>query len=86
MTLPVPLPIRSAPSLAFQVVMSLLNGSRDRGENQPVRNADATGRTYVHEVRLPVGVLLPSKGTEDARATYAVEILTGVEVEVTIDD
>jgi hypothetical protein len=65
--------------------MNLLNGSRDRGENQPVRNADATGRTYVHEVRLPVG-LLPSKGTEDARATYAVEILTGVEVEVTIDD
>jgi hypothetical protein len=57
--------------------MSLLNGSRDRGMLMPPPNLRPC---------LPVGVLLPSKGTEDARATYAVEILTGVDVEVTIDD
>jgi hypothetical protein len=32
---------------AFQAVMTLLNASRDRGENQPVRMNDASGRTYV---------------------------------------
>ncbi len=31
---------------AFEPVMSLLDGSRDRGSNPPVRMADASGRTY----------------------------------------
>ena len=37
-------------------VMSLLNGSRDRGENQPVRMTDATGRTYVMKFGCPTSL------------------------------
>lgn len=39
---------------AFQSVMTLLNGSRDRGENQPVRMTDASGRTYVMKFGEPL--------------------------------
>ena len=31
---------------AFQALMTLLNGTRDRGKNQPVRMTDANSRTY----------------------------------------
>jgi hypothetical protein len=39
---------------AFQALMTLLNGSRDRGENQPVRMTDTSGRTYVMEFGEPL--------------------------------
>lgn len=32
---------------AFQALMTLLNGSRDRGQNQPVLMTDEGGRTYI---------------------------------------
>jgi len=39
---------------AFQSLMTLLNGSRDRGENQPVRMTDASGHTYVIDFGKPL--------------------------------
>jgi hypothetical protein len=35
---------------------------------------------------VPVAVLLPYNGAADARATYAVDVLTGAEVQATIDE
>jgi hypothetical protein len=39
---------------AFQSLMTLLNGSRDRRENQSVRMMDASGRTYVMKFGEPL--------------------------------
>jgi hypothetical protein len=44
---------------AFQAVMTLLNASRDRGENQPVQMKDASGRTLVLRFGEPLGLARP---------------------------
>lgn len=44
---------------AFQAVMTLLNASRDRGENQPVPMKDASGRTLVLRFGEPLGLARP---------------------------
>lgn len=44
---------------AFQSLMTLLDGARDRGQNQPVRMSDASGRTYVVEFGEPLKLAKP---------------------------
>jgi hypothetical protein len=41
---------------AFQGIMTLLSGSRDHGENQPVRMTDASGRIYVMNFGEPLAL------------------------------
>lgn len=45
---------------ALQPLMTLLNGARDRGENQPVRMTDASGRTYFVEFGEPLKLAKPA--------------------------
>lgn len=45
---------------AFQALMTLLNGSRDRGDNQPVRMTDANGRRYVLKFGEPLSLATPN--------------------------
>ena len=52
---------------AFQSVMTLLNGSRDRGENQPVRMTDASGRTYVMKFGEPLELVQRFLGSNHIR-------------------
>jgi hypothetical protein len=56
---------------AFQDLMTLLNGSRDRGANQPVRMTDASGRTYVIEFGEPLKLEKPDyqEKTDDEGTT-----------------
>ncbi len=44
---------------AFQSLMTLLNGTRDRGENQPVRMTDESGRVYVVDFGEPLKLANP---------------------------
>ena len=44
---------------AFQSLMNLLDGSRDRGDNQPTRMTDESGKTYVFEFGEPLALTKP---------------------------
>jgi hypothetical protein len=45
---------------AFQALMALLNASRDRGENQPVRMTDGKGRSYAMKFGEPLALANPA--------------------------
>ncbi len=45
---------------AFQSFMTLLNGSRDRGKNQPVSMTDPKGRRYIVEFNEPIKLAEPT--------------------------
>lgn len=45
---------------AFQALMSLLDGSRDRGTNRPVRMTDGSGRTLIVEFGEPLKLAQPA--------------------------
>lgn len=45
---------------SFQAIMSLLNGSRDRGKNQPVRMTDDSGSDFIVEFGEPLKLTNPS--------------------------
>ena len=45
---------------AFQALMTLLDGSRDRGTNRPVRLTDENGRTLIFEFGEPLKLAQPS--------------------------
>lgn len=44
---------------AFQSLMNLVNGSRDRGQNTPTRVTDESGKTYVFEFGEPLSLAAP---------------------------
>src|ERR1019366_8569627 len=45
--------------VAFQSLMNLLNGSRDRGENQPTPMTDKSGKTYIFRFGEPLALSKP---------------------------
>jgi hypothetical protein len=59
---------------AFQALMTLINGSRDRGENRPVRMTDAKGRTYVMEFGEPMKLANPNYQEEATEGGTSVRI------------
>lgn len=44
---------------AFQSLMNLLNGSRDRGKNQPTRMIDEAGKSYLFKFGEPLSLTAP---------------------------
>ncbi|MBJ3786409.1 hypothetical protein [Devosia sediminis] len=59
---------------AFQSVMTLLNGSRDRGQNQPTRMTDESGSTYVVEFGEPLKMDRPDYREEQIDGGTAIHI------------
>ncbi len=59
---------------AFQALMSLLNGSRDRGENQPVQMVDDNGRSYIVGFGDPVKLTKPRYEEKAAEDSVQIEI------------
>jgi hypothetical protein len=59
---------------AFQAVMTWLNGSRDRGDNQPTRMTDENGRTYLVQFGKPLELTRPefSKATTPDGTVYKI--------------
>ncbi len=59
---------------AFQSLMTLLNGSRDRGKNQPMRMSDESGRVYVIEFGEPLTLAHPEYREEQVNDGTAFHI------------
>lgn len=59
---------------AFQPFMSLLNGSRDRGKNQPVQMTDPNGRVYKVEFGEPLKLVNPEYHEEETAEGLSIHI------------
>lgn len=59
---------------AFQSLMTLINGSRDRGKNQGVRMTDGSGRSYLLNFDQPIRATRPEYGTTETEAGTEINI------------
>ena len=66
---------------AFQPIMALLGGSRDRGKNPPVRLEDNNGRKYDYSFDAPMTLARPSLDIEEADGIVTVELNARTEQE-----
>ena len=59
---------------AFQPMMTLINGSRDRGRNQGVRMTDGNGRSYLLNFDQPIRATRPEYETTETEAGTQINI------------
>lgn len=69
---------------AFQPIMTLLGGSRDRGKNPPVRLEDNDGRKYDYSFDAPMTLARPSLEIEEADGVVSVELNARTEQEARV--
>ncbi|HEX4409006.1 MAG TPA: hypothetical protein VH206_09550 [Xanthobacteraceae bacterium] len=63
---------------AFQSLMNLLNGSRDRGDNQPTRMRDESGKEYIVRFGEPLELTRPEylEGEEGGLSSITIKART----------
>lgn len=59
---------------AFQSIMTLIDGSRDRGKNQDVRMTDGTGRSFLLNFDQPIRATRPQYNSETTDAGTQINI------------